>query len=205
MIRAPLLPERKATFVACAKGDYRAQWERFGRALSAAGIDSATLDLGRTDMGGDTDPEAFAGCYRQVAAAVRGVLPRARLQWTVERGSATTVSPSDAVAAWPGDGVVDILGIEALDTGDNWSKTVNGEGGLNWWSDFATSHGARVALAGWGPAPGSRASAENAAYVQNMHDWLTRVAARGNLAYDLYTEHSGSRAGKAADVYRALF
>lgn len=201
VISAPLLPERGASLAACGKGDYRAKWEEFARALASAGIETPTLDLGRGQPGAAADPKAFAGCYRQVAQAVRGVLPRARMQWTVDRGLASSAQ----VAAWPGDGVVDIVGIDALDTGDDWSRTVNGDGGLNWWSDFASARRARVALSGWGPAPGSPASAENASYVQNTYDWLARVAAKGLLAYDLYTEPSASRTGIAANVYRALF
>ena len=205
VIRAPLLPERRASLTACSKGDYRSHWEGFARALTAAGIDDPTLDLGSGEPGAVSEPEAFAGCYRQVAAAVRGVLPRARMQWTVDRGVAATTDPATLTAAWPGDGVVDIVGIDALDTGDNWSKTVNGVGGLNWWGDFAAERRARIALSGWGPAPGSAASAENASYVQNMHDWLARMAARGLLAYDLYAEPSEAATGTAARVYRALF
>lgn len=212
VISAPLLPTRGATLTACSKGDYRTQWEGFARALADAGIASPVLDLG--DPGAATQPEAFAACYRQVAAAVRGVLPKARMQWTVDRtamdpssprGAGGPTSPTDLMVAWPGDGVVDILGIDSLDTGDNWSKTVNGEGGLNWWSDFASDRKARIALSGWGPAPGSAASAGNGAYVQNVHDWLSRMARRGLLAYDLYSEPSASRGGSAANVYRALF
>lgn len=202
VIRSPLLPARGASLTACAKGDYRTQWENFGRALAGAGIDSPTLDLGHGQAGATSQPAEFAACYRQVAAAVRGVLPRATLQWTVARG---TSNASDPVVAWPGDGVVDIVGIEALDTGDDWSKAVNGTHGLNWWSDFARDRGARVALSGWGLAPGSARSAQNAAYVQNMRDWLGRIAGRGALAYDLYIEPRGAAGGAAANVYRALF
>lgn len=205
VIRAPLLPERRADLTACSKGDYRSHWEGFARALAAAGIDDPTLDLGSGEPKALAEPAAFAGCYRQVAAAVRGVLPRARMQWTVDRGVSATTDPAVLAVTWPGDGVVDIVGIHALDTGDNWGKTVNGIGGLNWWGDFAADRNARIALSGWGPAPGSAVSAENASYVQNMHDWLSRMAARGMLAYDLYSEPSEAAAGTAARVYRALF
>lgn len=199
VVRSPIIPEAGASLTACAKGDYRDHWEGFARALNHSGIDAPTLDL---DGDRTENPKAYAACYRQVAAAVKGVLPKATMQWTVTRGNA---EPGDPLASWPGDDAVDIVGVKALDTGINWSHAVNGDRGLNWWADFARRRGARIALSAWGPAPGSPQSADNAAYVQNIYDWLARTADKDALAYELYTESADARSGAAATAYRALF
>ncbi len=200
VLSLPALPDSHGSLTACGKGEYRKMWESFAQALQKAQIDNPILDISAPTK--EMNPQAYASCYRQVAEAVKGVLPRATMQWTVTRG---TDGPYDAVAAWPGDGVVDIVALDALDTGGNWSKAVNGDRGLNWWVTFAQRRGAKIAVSAWGPGPGSDVSSNNAPYVQNMHDWLWRVAQKNALVYDLYTEGSKAAGGRAAQAYRALF
>lgn len=106
--------------------------------------------------------------------------------------------------AWPGVQSVTVVGLDAPDTGDDWGRAINGEYGLNWWADFAREQGRRIAVAQWGLFPGSPASAANAPYVQNMHDWFVRTQARKELAYEAFTVPERSH-GAAVDTYRALF
>ena len=200
VVTIPIVPPG-ADLRSCAKGDYRRHWVGLAGALTRAGSRPAYVEL-TADSAGEAllRPTEFAACYRSVATTLREKIPGLRLQWRVQRGG----SGGDSARAWPGRGYVDVIGIDALDTGMDWSHTVNGHHGLNWWADFATRHGVKVALARWGAYPGSPSSVANAAYVQNVTEWMARTARQGVFAYDLYTQSPGA-AGAAAETYRKLF
>lgn len=202
VLSVPLLPDSQGTLTACAKGEYRTYWEHFARAARAGGLSGAILDL-RPDGQGRAlaDPAEHAACYRAVATTIRAALPGVRTQWTAQRGDSRG---QGVLAAWPGAAHVDIIGLDSIDTGDDWGHIVNGAFGLTWWSDYAATQRRPLALARWGPFPGSAESAANVARVQNMHDWIVRTAARKRLAYEAFAL-PGSGPGAAVATYRALF
>lgn len=208
VLSAPLLPHSGASLAQCNKGDYDQAFDSFASHISSAGIDQPVVDLGagmnvegRSFSG---DPAAFAACYRRAASAVKRAVPAAQLQWTVDVGSRAGM-PKDAVLhAWPGADIVDLVGVQALDTRP-WVEQINGDYGLNYWAGFAGQHGKRIAVSQWGVHPASPISASNAAYVQNMHGWMARTAAKGALAYDAYATPLYAQGRPADEAYRALF
>ena len=202
VLSVPLLPAATGDLTACGKGNYHGHWRRLAETARANGLTTAIVDL-RPDQQGRSaaDPAGHAACYRSVTASLRQSLPGVRTQWSTARGAA---QGRDALRAWPGAAHVDIIGLDTLDTGDDWARGVNGPYGLTWWSDFAAAQRRPLALASWGVFPGSPESAANAPYVQNMHDWIVRTAGRKRLAYEailLPTELSG----RAVETYRSLF
>lgn len=208
VLSAPLLPQSGASLAQCNNGDYDQAFGVFASHISAADIQQPVVDIGAAmnvegrSFGGD--PAAFAACYRRAALAVKGAIPAAQLQWTVGVGSRAGM-PRDAVLrAWPGADLVDLVGVQALDTRP-WAEQINGDYGLNYWADFADRHGKRIAVSQWGAHPASPTSATNAAYVQNMHGWMARTAAKGALAYDAYTAPLDGHGQPADEAYRALF
>ncbi|MDO5711749.1 MAG: hypothetical protein Q4P32_08450, partial [Micrococcales bacterium] len=201
VVSVSLLPDTTGELTACSKGDYRAYWGRFARAVRANDLATAIIDL-RPDAQGraQADPAGHSSCYRRVVGTLRQTLPGIRTQWSTERGASWG---SDALRAWPGAAYVDILGLDSIDTGDDWGRSVNGPFGLTWWSDFAAGQRRPLALARWGAFPGSAESAANTPYVQNMHDWMVRTAGRKRLAYETFVLPRD--AGQAVATYRTLF
>lgn len=202
VLSVSLLPDHTGSLRACAKGDYHTYWQQFADRLRAHGMAETLLDL-RPDRSGaaTADPSEHASCYRQVVSSLRERIPGVRTQWSVERG----VRPgADPLGSWPGAAYVDVVGVDSPDTGNDWSRTVNGPYGLTWWADFAARQRLHIALASWGPFPGSDKSAANAAYVQNMHDWLVRSARRKLVAYEAFTAPPDP-VGAAIAAYRRLF
>lgn len=201
VLSVPLLPEGTGTMSACAKGEYRSYWQRFAGAAKAGGLSGAILDL-RPDRQGraQADPAGHVACYRSVVDTVRTTLPAVRTQWTVERADPRG---RGVLSAFPGRGHVDIIGLDSIDTGDDWGRSVNGPYGLTWWSDYAARQRLPLALARWGTFPGSPESASNVAYVQNMHDWIVRTSAHKRLAYEAFVLPGSSAAAVA--TYRTLF
>lgn len=202
VLSVPLLPETGGSLRSCEKGRYHAYWRGFAQSVADKGLADAIVDL-RPDAAGQAqrDPAGHAACYRSVVASLRSRLPRLSTQWSVSRGALPGQNP---VLAWPGTDVVTVVGIDAIDSGDDWGRAVNGQYGLNWWADYARSKGRQVALAKWGVFPGSPFSQANAPYIQNIHDWLVRMHARKQLAYEAFTT-PGPSAGAAAAAYRSLF
>jgi len=198
----PLLPPSGGSLTACAKGEYHRRWVEFAHYLRADAA-STVVDLGADDETRLSEPVAHAACYRRVAQTLRSAAPGVRLQWTAPQGR-STLEP-DPLAAWPGRQWVDVVGVRAFHTGDDWRRTVHGERGLDWWADFAAGQRRELALARWGVVPGASEDATNAAYVQNMRDWLVRVASKQAVAYDLYTEPLGGAGEAATRTYRELF
>lgn len=202
VLSVPVLPDSGGSLRSCEKGRYHSYWRGFAQTVADKGLADAVVDL-RPDTSGAAlrDPAGHAACYRRVVQSLRTRLPRVSTQWSVPRGVLPGQNP---VAAWPGADVVTIVGVDAIDTGDDWGRAVNGEFGLNWWAEFARAKGRQVALAQWGVFPGSPVSAANAPYVQNIHDWLVRMQARKQLAYEAVTT-PGPSVGAAATTYRSLF
>ncbi|WP_168582977.1 glycoside hydrolase family 26 protein [Gephyromycinifex aptenodytis] len=208
VISAPLLPEHGASLQQCVNGEYDQAWDSFAARIAAAGIQSPVVEIGAgMNVEGrpfSADPAAFASCYRRAAGAVKKALPQAQLQWTVSLGSRAGMPQDSVLRAWPGADVVDVVGVQALDI-QPWAQQVNGDFGLNYWAGFAARNGKRIAVSQWGIHPSVPTSLANAAYVQNMHDWLARTAEKGALAYDAYTAPAYAQGRPADEAYRALF
>lgn len=208
VVRTPMLPTRGFTLRECSAGAYTTQWTSFGKSL--AGLKNQPIvDLGPamndSDLPWGGDPQGYASCFAEVARTVKSVAPQAVFQWTPAIGSRPGMPGDSVLAAWPGAGVVDVVGVDATADGRPWSEQVNGAYGLNYWASFADRHGKRIAVARWGVhAEAAADSAANPAYVRNMHDWVARVAAKKALAYEAYSEPSDVPKEIAA-AYRALF
>ena len=202
VLEVPVLPESGGSLTSCAKGRYHGYWRQFAQAVEANGLADAIIDL-RPDTAdlAAKNPAEYAACYRRVVQSLRSSQPRMQTQWSVPRG----IQPGqDPLLSWPGADVVTIVGVDAVDTGNDWGRTINGRYGLNWWADFAARNGRQIALARWGLFPGSATSHTNAPYIQNMHDWLVRAQVRKQLAYEAFTAPDDFT-GAGPAVYRTLF
>lgn len=91
-------------------------------------------------------------------------------------------SLDDATKIYPGDDVVDVVGVDAYGWKD--SDAVDGPGGITQWMKFARDHGKRFALPEWGVHSGADGAGDNPEFVARVMTALKADA--DNVAYASY-------------------
>jgi hypothetical protein len=192
----PIPEDGSATMAGCAAGSYNSEWTTFGNTMTSLGLGSSIIRLGWEFNGnwyvwGGGTPSTFAQCWQQIVTTVRKVAPNLKFDWNVNRGSSAGM-PNDAVLqAYPGDSYVDIVGVDNYDQYGDWNTQLNGAYGLNYWLNFAVSHGKELSVPEWGLYPGSTAGyGDDPAYIQDMHDFFSANAS--NIAYESYFNEPAS-------------
>ena len=161
------------------------------------------------------DAVTWRAAFRHVAQVLKSVDPAVLIDYDGNVGVSQSADPFGAV--YPGDDVVDIIGVDAYDNEWNhvtdqksWDAFRTGVGGLDRWAAFAAAHGKKVSVPEWGvnvKGPG-----DNPFYVQRMHDWFAAHA--GQLAYECYFNEGdtyiasaldGTENPRSAAVYRSLW
>ncbi|MGQ0433013.1 MAG: glycoside hydrolase family 26 protein [Microthrixaceae bacterium] len=196
-----ILPNSDFTLAAGARGDYDAHWRSFGETLVANGCEGTILRLG-WEFNGKFYPWAaggkeasFVAYWRRIVDTLRAVPNQQFLfDWAPLAGNTN----ANVEAAYPGDGYVDIIGLDAYDlsavspddAAARWSDQVNRPYGLAWQRSFAGARGKPMSIPEWGVWDESRASAggDNPAYIARMLDWIER----NNYIYAAYFEVDAS-------------
>jgi hypothetical protein len=102
--------------------------------------------------------------------------------------------PQDVAAdlAYPGDDVVDYIGLDVYDfkhdgsVEERWNNFyLKAPFGLEWHRDFAARHGKQMSYPEWGVGN----FGDNPYFVQQMHDWFVRN--NDNIAYAAYFDVDG--------------
>jgi len=197
-----MLPENGAgNFADCADGDYDVYFRDVGTAMVAAGRGDAIIRLGWEANGdwyvwsiGSGDPADYIACFRRQVAAIREAAPNILIEWTMNKDSHTG---SRSVAdAYPGDDVVDIVGVDFYDwwpaypDAAAWNVDLDstqngGPRGIGAWLDFAVSHGKQLALPEWGVADGGGGGGfDNPYYIERMYEFFSENAA--HISYEAY-------------------
>ena len=204
----PMLPEDPGvdvTMAGCAAGSYNSRWTTFGHTLTGARLGSSIIRLG-WEMNGDwyrwaqdddpgtspgdgndpgVDPAVYAECFRQIVTTVRKVAPNLKFDWTVNRGSSAGMPDDEVYDSYPGDGYVDVVGVDSYDAWADWNWQLTGDQGLNDWLAFALAHGKKLSVPEWGLfVTSNHGNGDNATYIQNMYNFFRANAA--NLAYEAY-------------------
>jgi Glycosyl hydrolase family 26 len=98
----------------------------------------------------------------------------------------------DADLAYPGDDVVDYIGLDVYDfkyegsAEERWNNFyLKARFGLEWQRDFAAAHGKRMSFPEWGVGN----FGDNPFFVQQMHDWFK--ANEASIAYAAYFDVDG--------------
>jgi hypothetical protein len=211
----------------CAAGSYNDKWREFGTNIKAAGLAGETVIRLGWEFNGDwykwqaNDPGQFAECWRQIVTSAEETAPALLWDWNVNRGKGASVV--DARKAYPGDGYVDIVGVDSYDmfpgvkTEADWAKHYSGAFGLKFWSDFARSHGKKLSVPEWGVYPGPSSSGSNGGdnplYIAKMQSFFKSEGS--DLAYESYFNESSAYIASAlfgpdqnpaaAAKYNALF
>jgi Glycosyl hydrolase family 26 len=214
-----LLPEKdaSATVERGAAGDYDGHFRELARRLVEAGQQDAIIRLGwEFNLEGSRwstpDEKAFVAYWRRVVAAMRAQPGSAfRFDWNPNNGR----TPYDAVDYYPGDDVVDLVGVDAYDVSFSadtypyparcdadcrrsrqelvWNREIyGGSRGLRFWSAFAARHGKPMSIPEWGlwGRADGHGGGENTYYLDRMADFVADPA--NNVAYQSYFEFDGA-------------
>ncbi len=210
-----MLPAKgDADMASGARGDYDRYFTELAHNLVGDGQADAILRVGwEFNLSGSTwftrDSSEFVTYWRRIATAMRSVPgARFRFDWNPNNGK----NPVDAVDYYPGDDVVDYVGIDAYDVANAypypaecddtcrlgvqqkaWNTTIfGGPRGLQFWSEFARRHDKSLSLPEWGlwSRPDGTGGAKNIFYLEQMHAFIVDPVNR--VAYQAYFESDGS-------------
>jgi len=213
-----MLPEAddSATIEQGATGAYDQYFTQLAQNLVAADQANAILRLGwefnlDSSRWQSDDPEAWVTYWRRIVAAMDAV-PGAQFEydWNPNNGD----NPYDAVEYWPGDDIVDYVGVDAYDVGyqrntypypddcddacrlerqtNAWNKGIyGGSRGLHFWSRFAAHHGKPMSLPEWGlwVRDDGHGGGWNTYYLEQMAAFVKDPA--NGVAYQAYFEFDG--------------
>ena len=214
-----LLPDKvpSETIQRGAAGDYDQYYAQLAQHLIAAGQPNAILRLGwefnlESSRWSTSDSTAFIAYWRRIVTAMRAV-PGQHFQfdWNPNNGH----NKYDAVHYYPGDDVVDYIGVDAYDvsyafrtypypascdaqcrTGRQtraWNKSVyGGQRGLKFWSAFARRRGKPMSIPEWGlwNRLDGHGGGNDPAYLSRMHGFIADPT--NAVAYQAYFEFDGS-------------
>lgn len=131
----------------------------------------------------------YIAAFRRIVPIFRAASPAFKIDWCPSW--ATQNSPADL--AYPGDDVVDIIGLDIYDYPGSTSVEqrwidyyLDGPFGLNWHKTFAIAHGKPMSYPEWGVG----AAGDNPYFVQKMYDWFVQNAA--HIAYACYFDVDGA-------------
>jgi hypothetical protein len=219
-----------------AKGAYSDRWLSGVRKIAAARRGKPGLTYVRFvhEMNGDWydwkvtpgDVEAFKTSWRMYHDILKRVFPQALLVFGANAD--TSEGNASVTDIWPGDDVVDVVGVDFYDGwprfGDDstWEQHLDDAApdgsprGIRAWQSFAKEHGKPIAFPEWGLNPAA-GDTDDPTYVRHMHDFFAANAAStggdnaGKVAYDLYYEMendgfkiTSGRNARAGDTYRRL-
>lgn len=196
-----------------ARGDFTGYAKTLAETLVRAGAGDAVVRLGHEANGtwyqdslpGNPAGDAlWAQFWRKTALAMKSV-PGAHFQfdWTVN----AAVRPIPLAQFYPGDDVVNIVGVDAYDVGvqgaaNRWPILYGRRGGLGDVVRFARAHHKQLSIPEWGiqQAGGkSMAGGDDPAYV----DGIAAVVRRNDVAYQSYF-YSGPFATQLGSGPRSL-
>ena len=200
-----------------AAGEYDEHFAALGRNLVKWGLADTIVRLGWEFNGGwytyrvenEKDARDFAAFFRRAVAAMRAAEgQRFLFCWN------PAMEPwwsYDVEAAWPGDDVVDVIGIDVYDQswvpdtypipegaspeerrarqGRAWERKTGNEGafGLPWWPKFAARHGGKpLAVCEWGVCyrEDGHGGGDDPLYIERMADFILDPA--NNVLFHCY-------------------
>ena len=217
-----LTQETKGQFASCTSGVFDAAYTTVAQNLAAARLGNAVIRIG-WEANGDWYPwsaigqtETYKACFARIAGIFKSVSPDFQIEWTMDkRGRVLPVSQ-----LYPGDDVVDIIGVDLYDryptmpTQAAWDRQLDrtlagGPYGLGAWMSFARSHSKPLAVPEWGINNGYAlggtmgVAGDDANFVANMHAFFKANA--DNLAYENYFNCNQSNVGERYPLYPVLY
>jgi hypothetical protein len=196
----PMLPEDAgATVGGCIAGSYDGYWRAFADTMNSTGLTAqgTIIRLGwEFNEAGQWagSPSQFAACWRQIQSTVSAIAPGLVWDWDVNRGPSGPMPGNSVLSAYPGNGYVNLIGVDSYDDwppaniGGGWQMQLNGPYGLNFWLDFAKAHGKLFSVPEWGVAscciwPGHEGG-DDPRYIKDMYDFF--AANKAFISFESY-------------------
>jgi hypothetical protein len=185
-----------------AAGAYNDYYKTLAEQLVAHHLGHSLLRIGWEFNGGwytcraDKEPKDWAHYYRQIVTAMRQVRGADQLQFIWNPATGTLQIPAET--CWPGDDVVDAVGVDVYDQSwaadtypipkdasdeqrlarqtrawSNWNW--GGDHGLKFWNDFAASHKRPVVIGEWGVCDrdDGHGGGDDVYFIDQMHKYIT--------------------------------
>ena len=198
-----------------ADGLYDAEFEAAARAISEAqpnavirlGWEMNLVSMAWFAKGREAD---YIAAFRRVVQIFRRHSSGFKYDWCPGWGA----QDSAADLAYPGDDVVDYIGLDVYDfkyegsPGERWEKFyLNAPFGLRWHREFAARHGKPMSYPEWGVGN----FGDNPLFIRNMHDWFAANA--DDIVYAAYfdvdglwpTQIDNNRFPNSQRLFRELF
>ncbi|MDI4234687.1 hypothetical protein OZ411_17940 [Bradyrhizobium sp. Arg237L] len=198
-----------------ADGLHDSEFEAAARAISDAqpraiirlGWEMNLSQMGWFAKGQEAD---YIRAFRRVTEIFRRASNEFKFDWCPGWGAQEM--PADL--AYPGDDVVDYIGLDVYDfksegsVEERWQTLyLKAPFGLEWHRDFAARHGKRISFPEWGVGH----AGDNPYFIQKMHDWF--VENRDSIAYAAYfnvdglwpTQIDTGRFPESEKLFRKLF
>lgn len=221
-ISTPLLTQQtKGQFSQCAAGAFDQYFRGMAQRLVWRGATNVIIRLG-WEFNGTWFPwsvngnySGYKACFRRAVQAMRSVVPGLQIEWPVNRESWNGKYQATAANAYPGDDVVNIIGLSYYDQWPAatslsvWNANFKPE--LDFWANFARSRGKKLAFGEWGLGNKSGGAFDNPLFIQKMREFFAQNASL--IAYEAYfnCEDGNFRVypeyhnPKAASMYKNLF
>jgi len=189
-LSVPMLPkDGSGTLAEGASGAYDAIFVTTARALIENDLADSVIRIG-WEFNGDWmpwtamhDPESYKLYFRRIVEIMRGAPGQNfRFEWCPNHGR-KAMDPTDA---YPGDDVVDIIGMDVYaetwdaSTGDpekRFAYFLDQPFGLKWHRDFARERGKPISYPEWGAGtrPDGHGVGDDPVFIAGMADWFEEV------------------------------
>ena len=161
-----------------AAGTYDSYFQKAGQLFIEHGYPNAFIRIGHEFEGdwytwglstaaNDHDYAGFIAAFRRVSAILKSISKTFTIVWNP--GCGAWAQAMDDEKAYPGDDVVDVIGVDCYDDGSGVTNIMSGAYGMNQWGAFAAKHGKPIALPEWGLMNGG----DDPDYIQAMFDFMT--------------------------------
>lgn len=196
-VGVPLFPG-DGSLAAAASGADDARWEELGRLIASRYPDAWVRpgwEMNIPNWPWAATPEnvsEYKAAFRRAATALRRGGPGLRIVFNPNEGRGASLP--DARLAYPGDDVVDVIGIDAYDwypayDSGGWEEHRTKDQGWDFWANFARARGKKFAVPEWGVMTGSDASGgDNPTYIRSVLEWMGDNA--DIMAFDAYFEET---------------
>lgn len=219
----PMLPW-KASLREGADGKFDELFRKYGALLVEKGYQASVLRIGWEfnanwyAWSATKDPQAYVDYWRRIVSIFRET-PRA--QFKFDWCPAASARGFSADRAYPGDDVVDFIGLDFYNMPvdgkitspeERWVTRMNMHHGLKWHREFAQSHRKRMSFPEWGTGKHTKyvGADDDAYFIEQMAAWMadSPVAYHNYWEYkskELDTRLSTGAQPKAAAAFRKYF
>lgn len=189
-LSVPMLPRGKSgTLREGADGAYDRVFKETADALVRNGLNDAVVRIG-WEFNGDwvpwaasKDPESYKRYFRRIVEIMRRAPgQRFKFEWCPNHGR----HAMDPTLAYPGDDVVDIIGMDVYaetwdvstaDPDKRFQYFLDQPFGLKWHRDFAKERGKPISYPEWGVGtrPDGHGVGDDPVFMEKMADWFEEV------------------------------